>query len=411
MIENDKRKPVRPMEGGAHERGRFGYLGLSVVLLLVGVSVCIVQYKVPSILEPIMGAYGMSKDSGAWLMSVFTMVGIFLSLPASGLAKRIGPKRLLLVACAVVAAGSAMGALAGSAWQMVASRGVEGVAFVFVTVAGPLLIERCVDAEHRGTANGIWSLWICLGSVIGSTATPAVYEALGLKGTWLAYGGIVIVAAVVMALLVREGGGVPDERADEAPCKVGLADYLCFLRPQSLLFFFAYLVFNVEILAVLSYTPTFLQQQGMNASLSGFASSLPGLLAIVSSLAYGRLIDRTGRTKLLYVVALAVAAPATMLMLTQAGPLLWVGAAGVGLVGYAIPVACLTALPQVAGSKEMMPAAMGIFTLVQCLGEFLGSLVTPMLLGPAMDQWSFCGMAMLVFGLAGAVAMAACKIR
>ena len=98
-------------------------------------------------------------------------------------------------------------------------------------------------------------------------------------------------------------------------------------------------------------------------------------------------------------------------MLTQSGPLLWVGAAGVGLVGYAIPVACLTALPQIAGSKEMMPAAMGVFTLVQCLGEFLGSLVTPMLLGPAMDQWVFCGAVMLVFGLAGALAMAACKIK
>ena len=397
---------------GSCESRQLGYVALSIVLLAVGVSVCIVQYKVPSILEPIMSSYGMSTDAGAWLMSIFTMVGIFLSLPASGLAKRIGPKNLLLLACAVIVVGSIMGAFAGSTFQMVVSRAVEGVAFVFVTVAGPLVIERYVDKAHQGTANGIWSLWICLGSVIGSSATPAIYETFGLRGTWLVYAGVVFLAAAVAVLFVRGGSAsAGEETSDNAAGKVQFRVYLRFLKPQVLLFFFAYLVFNVEILAVLSYAPTFLQQQGMNASLSGFASSLPGLLAIVSSLAYGKLIDRTGRTKVFYLLALAVSAPATMLMLTQSGPLLWVGAAGVGLVGYAIPVACLTALPQIAGSKEMMPAAMGVFTLVQCLGEFLGSLVTPMLLGPAMDQWVFCGAVMLVFGLAGALAMAACKIK
>lgn len=392
--------------------GQLGFAALSAALLAVGVSVCIVQYKVPSILEPIMGTYQMSKDTGAWLMSIFTMVGIFLSLPASGLAKRIGPKRLLLVACVVIIAGSALGAFAGSTWAMILSRGIEGIAFVFVTVAGPLAIERYVDREHQGTANGIWSLWICLGSVIGSTATPAVYSVLGLAGTWLLYAAIVAAAALIMAILVKDKPVVVGEGGQsEGDASAGLADYLYFLKPQSLLFFFAYLVFNIEILAVLSYAPTFLQQQGMNASLSGFAASLPGLLAIVSSLAFGKIIDKTGKTKLIYVVALAASAPSTMLMLTQSGPLLWVGAVGVGLIGYGIPVACLTALPQIAGTKEMMPAAMGIFTLVQCLGEFLGSLVTPMLLGPGMDQWAFCGVVMLVVGLLGAVAMALCRIK
>ena len=193
--------------------------------------------------------------------------------------------------------------------------------------------------------------------------------------------------------------------------KIALRDYLQLIRPNALLYFFGYLVFNVEILAVLSYTPTFLQGQGMNASLSGFASSLPGLLAIISALAFGKLIDRTGKTKAFYLVALIAAAPATFLMLTQSGPLLWVGAFIMGLIGYGIPVACLTSLPQIAGSKTMMPATMGVLMLVQCLGEFLGSLVTPMLLGPAMDQWLFCGLAMGGLGFAGSLAIALCRFK
>ncbi len=392
-----------------------GYLVFSLALLFVGTSVCMVQYKVPSILDPIMAAYGMDSATGSWLMSIFTATGIFLSLPAGALAKRLGPRRLLLCACAIVVAGSVLGAAAGSSLLMVLSRGVEGVAFVFITVAAPLAIERYVAPERRGSANGIWSLWICLGSVIGSTATPALFSALGISGVWLVYAAAVVVAAVVLAVVVKAPAalGAPDGAGAEveAQRKAKAADYLRFLSPQALSFFFAYLVFNVEILAVLSYTPTFLQREGMDASLSGFAASLPGLLAVASALVVGKLIDKTGRTKPFYLVGLVASAPGTLLMLTQTGPLLWVGAALVGLVGYGIPVACLSAIPQVAGSKELLPAAMGIFTLVQCLGEFLGSLVTPMLLGPALENWAFCGAVMCAFGLLGALAMALCKIR
>lgn len=408
------------------------YLAFSFILLFVGIAVTIVQYKVPPILEPIMSQFNIGLDVGSWLMSIFTAIGIVLSLPAGTLTKKLGPKRVLLIGCAFSVVGSVIGACAGSAAVLVFSRGVEGVAFVFITVAAPLAVEKYVAPENQGTANGIWALWICFGSVIGSTATPMVFQALGLMGTWLVYGAIVVAAALVLAVVVR----VPNERKEALPAtrpggaagestvnsdgasavdelqpKPGLSDYLQLLRPQPLLYFFAYLVFNIEILAILSYTPTMLQGQGMDASLSGFAASLPGLLAAVSSPVFGKVIDKTGRTKWFYVLALAVSAPATFLMLTQAGPLLWVGAALIGLVGYAIPVCTLSSLPQIAGSPAMLPTAMGVLMLVQCLGEFLGSLVTPLLLGPAGNDWLFCGIVMCVVGLAGAVALVFVKFK
>ncbi|RDB67227.1 MFS transporter [Gordonibacter pamelaeae] len=402
----------------AEQHIRMNYLVLSLVLLLVGTSIAIVQYKVPSIFESIMAAHDMTTSTGSWLMSVFTAMGIFLSLPTGALAKKLGPRSVLLLGCAIVILGSFLGAWATSAWLMIASRAVEGVAFVFISVAGPLAIEQYVDAEHQGTVNGVWALWICFGSVIGSTATPMVFEALGLTGTWLAYAAIVAGAAVLLAAVVRVPGrdaasedtGNLQAAIPEAS-QVAWRDYRVLVRPSALLVFFAYVVFNAEILAVLSYAPTFLQGQGMNASLSGFASSLPGLLAAASSPIAGRLIDRTGRTKPFLMVALAVSGPATFLMLTQSDALLWVGAALMGFIGYGVPVASLTALPQIAGRRELLGVATGMLMLAMCLGEFLGSLVTPMLLGPAMTNWLFCGSVLLTAGLAATAAMAFCRIR
>lgn len=390
------------------------YLAFSILLLAMGTTITIVQYKVPSILGPLMESYGMSSSTGSWLMSVFTAVGIFLSIPAGSLAKKMGPKRVLLLGCGVIVLGSVVGAAAGSSLVLIASRLIEGIAFVLVTVAAPLAIEKYVSPDNQGTANGIWALWICLGSVIGSTATPAVFEALGMRGTWLLYVVLVAIAAIALAVFMRkmrpiDSGNTPEKDADDE--KAGLRTYLSLLAPRSVLFLFAYLVFNIEILAVLSYTPTFLQQSGMDASLSGFASSLPGLLAIASSPLFGKIADRTGRTKPLYLVTLAASIPATFLMMTQSGALLWVGALLMGLVGYGVPVLSLTALPQVAGSKALMPAMVGLFMLVQSLGEFLGSFLVPILLGPSMAEWTFCAVVVSAMSTVGVVALALCRFK
>lgn len=386
------------------------YMKLSLVLLLAGVSIVVVQYKVPSILEPIMTQYGMSSSTASWLMSIFTAMGIFLSVPTGSLTERVGPKNVLLLSCGIVIAGSVIGGFATKAWIMICSRAIEGIGFVFITVAAPLAIEKYVDTNHQGTANGIWSLWICLGSLVGSTVTPMVFERMGLTGTWLLYSAFVAAAAIALAAFVR----IPKKgEADEDVCFRSDANhYQTLLKPRALLYFFAYLVFNIEILAVLSYTPTFLQGQGMNASLSGFASALPGLFAIAASLVFGHLIDKTGRTKPFYLIATIAAAPATFLMLTQSGPLLWAGAALMGFVGYGIPVAALSSLPQIAGSKATMPAAMSVLMLVQCLGEFIGSFVTPLLLGGDLSNWLLCGIAIGgVLGTASVVSIALCKFR
>ena len=399
--------------GGAAASRPERYLAFSILLLAMGTTITIVQYKVPSILGPLMENYGMSPQAASWLMSVFTAVGIFLSIPAGSLAKKAGPKRVLMLGCGVIVLGSVVGALAGSSLALIASRLVEGIAFVLVTVAAPLAIEKYVSPANQGTANGIWALWICLGSVIGSTATPAVFEALGMRGAWLLYAAFVAVAAAALAMFMRgmRPVGIAASEGEAGGEKAGLKAYLSLLTPRPLLFLFAYLVFNIEILAVLSYTPSFLQQSGMDASLSGFASSLPGLLAIASSPLFGKIADRTGRTKPFYLIALAMSIPATFLMMTQSGPLLWVGAFLMGFVGYGVPVLSLTALPQIAGSKALMPAMVGLFMLVQSLGEFLGSFLVPILLGPAMTEWTFCAAAVSAMSAVGVVALALCKFK
>ena len=382
---------------------------IAVVMLLFGTAIATIQFKVPVVMGDIMANMGMDASSASWLMSIFTFVGIILALPTGALAKRFGPKTMLLAAAAIIAVGSLLGAFAGNGMVLIVSRAIEGVAFIFVTICGPLAVQKYVSPDKIGSATGIWALWVCLGSVVGGVLTPTLYASTGFAGVWVIYAAAAVVFAIVVAVIVKNPGEALEGAAD-APTE-GKVGYGELVKPNILLFFAAFLVFNMTLMAVLSFGPTFLQQQGVDPTLSGFVSTLPMLLAVISSPLFGALSDKLGRCKPLYLAAMLVMGPCTLLLLTQTGPLMWVGAIVMGLVGLGGPVMCLTSYINVLGRPELMSIGMGVLMLVQSLGQFLGTWLVPLLLGPDVSSWMLTGIVMCVIGFAGTAAVALCKFK
>ncbi len=386
---------------------------IAVAMLLFGTAIATVQYKVPVAMNDIMVNMNMDASSASWLMSIFTFVGIILAVPTGVLAKKFGPKTMLLAAAVVVALGSLLGAFAGNGTILIVSRAIEGIAFIFVTICGPLAVQKYVAPEKIGSATGIWALWVCLGSVVGGVLTPSLYAATGFVGVWIIYAAAAVVFAVAVAVLVKfpSAEAQAEVEAAAASAAEGVVSYKELFKPNILLFFFAFLVFNMTLLAVLSYAPTFMQQQGVDSTLSGFISTLPMLLAVISSPLFGTLSDKMGRCKPLYLASLVVMGPCTLILLTQTGPLMWVGAIVMGLVGLGAPVMCLTSYITVLGRPELMSIGMGVLMLVQSLGQFLGSWLVPILLGANMSEWMFTGIVMCVIGFIGTASLALCKFK
>lgn len=389
---------------------RYGnWVLIAVAMLLFGTAVATIQFKVPVIMGDVMMKMNMDASSASWLMSIFTFVGIILALPTGALAKKFGPKTMLLAAAVIIAAGSLVGAFAGNGMVLIVSRAIEGVAFIFVTICGPLAVQKYVAPDKIGSATGIWALWVCLGSVVGGVLTPTLYASTGFVGVWVIYAAAAVVFAIVVAVIVKSPGKALEEASE--PSGEEKANYGELVKPNILLFLTAFLVFNMTLMAVLGFGPTFMQQQGVDPTLSGFISTLPMLLAVISSPLFGALSDKLGRCKPLYLIALLVMGPCTFILLTQTGPLMWVGAIVMGLVGLGGPVMCLTSYIHVLGRPELMSIGMGLLMLVQSLGQFLGTWLVPLLLGPDMSSWMFTGIVMCVIGLLGTGALALCKFK
>lgn len=388
------------------------HIVVALVLLLFGITIATAQYKVPSIMTGIMGDLNIDAIGASWLMSIFTFVGIVLALPTGVMAKKFGPKNMLLTAAAVMVIGAAVGAFSTGAEMLIFSRGIEGVALIFTTICGPLAVQKYVAPEKIGSATGIWALWVCLGSVVGGTFTPMLYAATGFQGVWLIYAGAVVVAAIILALAIKKPGvslmdGIEEatkkaqgqEQEQSAPVeKIG---YSQLIKPNTLLFLMGFLFFNMVLLAMLAFAPTFMQMNGVDPTLSGFVSTLPMLLAVVSSPLFGYLADKTGKLKALITITMIVMGPCAFVLLTDVGPMMWVAAIVMGLVGLGAPVMFLTAYVTVIGRMELMAIAMGLIMLVQSLGQFLGTAVTPLLLGAEMTNWVGAGLVIMVLGFIG----------
>lgn len=408
------RKPL----GKTGDRAYQNPVLVGVVLLAAGVSVAMIQYKVPTIMGDLRRLFAMSAESASWLMSVFTLTSVFVALPSGLLAKRFGPKTMMVAALGIAVAGSVVGLAAGSSAVLIASRAVEGAALTILTTCGPLIARACVRPEKMGTVMGIWGIWGCLGSTVAAVVVPTVFELRGFAGVWTTFAVCAVFAAVLVLCLIRSPAALAISsdaemfvHAEREKRSSSLASCLrALLSRDVLLFFGGFAVFNVCLLAVLAYVPTILQMRGVDVTMSGFISTAPMLLSVVSSPLFGVLSDRTGHCKPLLVATSLVMGPCTLALYAGTGVSLWLAVVVMGVVGMGGVGLFLSTFVKLLPRPELASFGMGIMVMVQGVGQFLGTFLVQILLGPDLANEAFAGGALMALGVAGTVLLAACRI-
>ena len=387
---------------------------IGVVLLIAGISVAMIQYKVPTILTELMALFAMDAKAASWLMSIFTLMSIFVALPTGWLAQKFGAKRMMVVACGIAILGSLIGVASGSSALLLFSRAVEGVALTVLTTCGPIVVQKCVKPEKIGSAMGIWGIWGCLGSTIAAVVTPTVFETLGFNGLWILFAAIATCAAVLVSVAIRVPQEVQGQDSAVSESDGSLAEkprYREMLTRDIVLFFVGFAIFNICLLAILSFVPTILQMQGFDPTLSGLISTAPMLLSVISSPLFGVISDKIGRCKPLLVAAMLVMGPCTLALYTQTGALLWVAVVVMGLVGMGGVGMFLSGYMKLLPRPELASIGMGVMILVQGLGQFLGTFLVQILLGPTLENWVFAGTVLMVMGLVGTVSLLLCRLK
>lgn len=386
------------------------WIKVGISVLLVGIAMAMVQYKVPTIMLSLMKQYSMDANEASWLMSILCLVMIPLAIPSGLACSKYGPRRCILFATGLMVAGTLLGAFTSNAVLLMADRAFEGAAICILTVCAPVLIGQTVDPARNGSALGLWGMWGPLGSALAALITPSIYVIWGTTGLWLAYTMLVVGFTMMMLLLVKAPASSPMAQGEgEVP------DAVSRVRPPSLrrvftrdtmLFFCGFIAFNIVLLAVLSYVPTILQNKGMDPTMSGLVSTLPMILSVVSSPLFGVLSDRTGKTKLLLIVTMAFLGPCAFVLYNFTGTAMWAAAVIMGLIGMGSSGLVIAAFMKVLPDPRLAERGMGVLITMQGIGQFLGAFLVQLLLGPQMDYLLTAGLAVMALALGGTLCLA-----
>ena len=401
------------------QREHQNWLIVSLCFFLVAFCITLMMYKIPTIMIQLMELLSVSAATAAWFMSVFTFTGIFLAIPIGFLIKGIGVRKVVIVSGFLAAFASIAGSFAPEVGfacvpLLIVTRGLEGLSFVGIIASIPIMIQMCIIPSRVGTSTGIFMLGGMLGAMGGGVITPTVFAASGFAGLWIAYAAFMALSTIVFMVYVRfprqeQEGTIPESKA--ATRSSSVSRYGVFFKPNTMLFFLGFAAFQILLLSVLTYAPTALQQRGMSPAMSGFVSTLPQLISIVTAIAFGAIADAIHRTKPLVIIgmiAMAICAPAALV--TDA-PVLWAILVAMGLLAMGVPTVVMAAYPKLLADPSKLTVGMGAMMLVQSLGQFLGSLIPSIVLGPDLSNWTVCSIVLFLLGIAATACFVASKFK
>ena len=191
-------------------KGRWlSFAALFIICTFIGIN----MFKVP----PIMGTLGETFQIGSsqlsWLISVFTVAGVILSLPCSTLLNKAGPKKFGIFLMLCLVAGSVIGTFAPNYPVLLFSRVLEGISFSGMIFLEMVLVGKWFKPHEMGIPVGLILCTTTIGQAISFQIAAPITARGGWKSLWLI--GIIL-AVISLVLYVTMVKTPKEEPADEA---------------------------------------------------------------------------------------------------------------------------------------------------------------------------------------------------
>ena len=346
-----------------------------VVLVAVALNLRPALAAVPPVLDTIQADLGLSA-TGAGLLTALPVVCMGLFAPVgAALARRVGREAAVACALALVAAGTLVRGLGGSALILYGGTLVAGIG---IAVGGALLpgVVKAWFPARAGTVTGLYTAGLVTGAMVAAAATVPLMQAFGAGwpagiAAWGLLAAVALAAWLPVTRRPRVGAGPATPGGARLPWGSGVAwRVTLYMGSQSLLYY-----------ASLTWLSPLFVAAGWTAGRAGLLLGLFSFTQIFSALAAPALADRTGdhRPWIAACVGLATVMLAAFALVPTAAPWLWAALLGLGVGGmFAL---ALTLLVKLASS----PAASARLSGMALLVGYLLAATGPVLAGALYD--------------------------
>ncbi|AUA58176.1 putative 3-hydroxyphenylpropionic transporter MhpT [Achromobacter spanius] len=342
---------------------------------------------------------GLDLASIGTLTAVFSLLGVVGGIAAGGVIARFGARRMLLLGLLATALGTAMGAMAPSYGLLLASRVIEGLGFLMITVAGPAALQRMVSTSGRDFAFALWSCYMPTGMAVAMLASQAFDH---WQAYWWCAGAAVAVALASVAALVPVGESTTSASLSWRGMRQDSVDTLGAAGPVLLALSFT--LYSLMFFALFTFLPVLLMEQlGLTLAQAGLYSAIASAANIIGNLGAGVLLARGWRRSTLIACASATMGVVALLIFQSVLPAMptFLLCVLFSAVGGLIPATLLGTAPLVAPRPALTAASVGL--VMQ--GSNLGQVIGPVTVGGVIDRfgWGAASYVVLAAALGGLV--------
>lgn len=336
---------------------------LLAAVALVGLNLRPFLTGVGPLAADIGAATGLDLQGIALLTLVPILLMGLLAFAGPALQARIGARRAVIAALAVLAAASALRLFVSAGWQMLGTAALLGLGAAAIQAVFPGVIKQHFP-RHAGMVMGLYSATLMGGGALGAQAAPLAAAA---AGDWHAGLAWMALPALLASWLVARS--LPGDA--QRPLARGAAAAL-LRRPRTWLLMACFGLVNGGYSTAVAWLAPDYRELGWSPAASGgllaIMAACQGLAALLLPI-LGRGADR--RPWLMLTLALQAAGFVALALWPLGAPVLWAAMLGAGLGGcFALSmIVALDHLPD--------PAEAGALSALMQGGGFLLAALPP----------------------------------
>lgn len=376
--------------------------------IIASILVAFEYGKIPPSQPNMIEVLGLSYTMQGLLMTAFSIAAVVMGLIGGHLMDKFGAKKVLSVALAITVIGNILGMFWYTDAGLLVTRVMEGIGYGASMVSGPVLISAWYEPAKRGLAYGVFganvgvAILICLG-----TANP-ILAVSDWKGMWV-FGLIGAVLALLLALICV-CMPVDEDRKDLYLDDGSVAEkdekhsFLWgYLAPLPILGAIMFFLVGGGTDAFNAFTITYLNVElGNSYTVANMCSTVASVGLLVGAIVMGFIFAKAKDKGMVVIINVVLAAAFYFLWFNMEAsiPVTYAFAFVGGCILGAAPTAFFAMPPMTARSKGTIGAA----SAVMVLGQNLGTLTIPTLIGAILDSSGY-HMAAIAMGVLALVAL------
>jgi MFS family permease len=355
-------------------RYRWYLLGLSA--LTVAIVIGIPSMSLSVLFQEISSELELSLVQVGWIWSIGSLPAIVTGFFCGAVIDRFGPKRVMIAGIILVSLSAGARGLAGSFLALIVIILVVGTLVPLVSMSGFKISGIYFPHRQLGLANGILSMGMALGLLLGSLLSASVFSPLlgGWRGVMIFYGALALILCLPWFFVQLNPTHTREESkaAGEVPIRQALGHVAGI--PNIWLLGIAFLGLGGCVQGISGYLPMYLRGIGWLGNAADGALSLFVAMSLICILPLAYLSDRLGSRKLILVGGLAVMAAGTLLLAAADGWIVW---AAVALSGMMRDGSAALILTMAVETEGVGPRYAGTATGLTMTFFFLGNLISP----------------------------------